>query len=639
MTMSPTTRQIAPLTVPDNRNEQFRRRIPTPVWVDRSVALGAGFAGMGYLGWRGGDTLAGTDLLLSIPLFLAEIALWLSFGAMVRRAWRRPVLPQLGTNEVIDLTPTAQSVDVFITTLNDSEDAVRMTLISCHALDRPHRVWILDDGGRPEIATLAADHGAEYVHRAEGTGARAGNINNALHMSEADLVLLLRAGDVAFPDLLSYAIPLLSTSTGETSKTAGVIAAAIERDVERGHWDIETTDTAVINPSLNQMDAAIWSESPALFRREVLLEVGGMVTDSVTTEYATTLALWDQGYCLRTSELTLSEVPGAANLTAELALRDRWSRGRMQSLRSEHSPLAPGLTSSQRAAALGQFGPMLGSLARMTIITVAVVSMLGTTLPINAPVGIIALAWAGAAVFRTAARWLLSDGRITPFAETEHELSFLGVHVRSIGTLITGRPVKYRFAPRDGLDPSASDMLARVPALVASTMALVGALIFGLVQFIQGSAALPTTEHAALLTAGFAILLPTGAAASGWVTRRERRISRRNTVEIATRIDGSVCRVIDLVADGVGVESGNHLAPDSEVTVSLRLPDPAGVHHDLELRATVRWATPFGDDVCRAGLEFIDLRPIHRDRLVEFASVTVPFGRIGRLPETTAAAI
>ncbi len=639
MTSSPFNRQTVPLTVPDNRNEQFRRRIPTPVWVDRMVSIGALIGGVAYLGWRGGDTLSDTDLLLSMPLFLAEVVLWLSFGAVVRRAWRRPVPVPAHSGEIAEIAPVVQSVDVLITTLNDSEDAVRISLISCHSLDRPHRVWILDDGGRSEIAALAADHGAEYIHRDNAAGARAGNINNALPLSDADLVLLLRAGDVAFPDLLSYAIPLLASPDVGESATAGVIAAAVERDAERGHWDIETTDTAVVNPSLNQMDAAIWNEGPALFRRALLVELGGLVTDTVTTELATTLALWDQGYCVRTSEITLSEVPGAANLTAELALRDRWARGRMQTLRSSHSPLSSGFSSAQRAAVLGQFGPMLGSVARITIVGVAVVAILSSSVPVNASVGVVAVAWAAAAAVRATARWLLSDGRITPFADTHHELAFLGVHLRSLGTLISGRPAKYRFAPRDGLDPSAKDMLARVPALVVSMVALAAAMVFGVEQFVQDTNALPRNEHAALLIAGFAILVPTVVATSGWVTHRERRIYQRQTVEIATRIDGNVCRVLDLVADGLGIESGTQLAPDSVVTVALRLPDPAGVHHELSLRATVRWSTSHADGMCHAGLEFVDLRPIHRDRLVEFSSVTVPYGRIGRLPETTATVI
>ncbi len=64
------------------------------------------------------------------------------------------------------------------------------------------KVWILDDGPSREIEAIAAWHGATYVTRADRSGAKAGNINNALRLARGDFVVIFDADHAPLPSFL-----------------------------------------------------------------------------------------------------------------------------------------------------------------------------------------------------------------------------------------------------------------------------------------------------------------------------------------------------------------------------------------------------------------------------------------------------
>src|SRR5260221_2195246 len=93
------------------------------------------------------------------------------------RPLRRPPLPLLGDREK---WPT---VDGFIPTYNEPLSVVRATVLGALALDYPAdkcKVFLLDDGRRPEFAEFASQVGAGYITRDNNEHAKAGNINHAL---------------------------------------------------------------------------------------------------------------------------------------------------------------------------------------------------------------------------------------------------------------------------------------------------------------------------------------------------------------------------------------------------------------------------------------------------------------------------
>jgi cellulose synthase (UDP-forming) len=75
-------------------------------------------------------------------------------------------------------------------------------------IDHPDlRVWVLDDGARDWVRTMAEDLGALYLCRVNGKHAKAGNVNNGLQQylsigRRLEFILLLDADFIASRQIL-----------------------------------------------------------------------------------------------------------------------------------------------------------------------------------------------------------------------------------------------------------------------------------------------------------------------------------------------------------------------------------------------------------------------------------------------------
>lgn len=104
------------------------------------------------------------------------------------------------------------SVDVFITTINEPIEIIKRTAIACKSLDWPTdklNVYILDDGGRKEVKQLAEKLSCNYITRQDTKGAKAGNINNALKLTNGEFIFLLDVDHTPVRSYLKETIPFL----------------------------------------------------------------------------------------------------------------------------------------------------------------------------------------------------------------------------------------------------------------------------------------------------------------------------------------------------------------------------------------------------------------------------------------------
>src|SRR5215203_3632732 len=128
-----------------------------------------------YISWRYLHSINWSYWPIALALLAAEsysyLDAWL-FGLGIWRLKIRTVAPAA----IPDAT-----VDVFITCYNEPVELVRGTAIAAHAIDWPHRTFILDDGRLPEMEAMAAEAGVEYITRdsvwqGKDRHAKAGNL-------------------------------------------------------------------------------------------------------------------------------------------------------------------------------------------------------------------------------------------------------------------------------------------------------------------------------------------------------------------------------------------------------------------------------------------------------------------------------
>ncbi len=245
------------------------------IMIFRVLAVGALALGLYYLPWRYTSSMNTHALWFAIPLVLAETYSFLDLLLFILMMWKPPRrIPP-------DPIPQA-SVDVFITTYNEPPELLRLTAEAALRIDWPRlKVYVLDDGQRPEIRAMAAQIGCRYLTRGgEWTGkprhAKAGNINSALMQTRSEFILILDADQIPAPQIIRRTIGYF-----RDPRLAFVQTPQYFYNLPPG--DPFGSDAPLFYGPIMQgkdgWDAAFFCGSNAILRREALLQLG--LTDYV----------------------------------------------------------------------------------------------------------------------------------------------------------------------------------------------------------------------------------------------------------------------------------------------------------------------------------------------------------------------
>jgi cellulose synthase (UDP-forming) len=294
-----------------------------------------------------------TDAVLGMVLVGAELyAFVMLFLGYFQGAWpleRKPIsLPA-------DLTRWP-SVDIFIPTYNEPLSVVAPTVLAARAIDWPHdklKVYILDDGCRPEFRAFAADVGVEYFERIESDHAKAGNINKALGKTHGEFVLILDCDHVPTRSILQVGMGwLLRDSKLALVQTPHHFYSPdpFERNLQT--FRIQPNEGELfyrlIQRGNDLWNATFFCGSCAMIRRTALEAVGGIAVETVTEDAHTALRMQRRGY--RTAYIDVAQIGGLAteSLSAHVGQRQRWARGMAQIFRIDNPFLGRGLSLGQR---------------------------------------------------------------------------------------------------------------------------------------------------------------------------------------------------------------------------------------------------------------------------------------------------
>ncbi len=233
--------------------------------------------GLFYLQWRWFDSLNMDQWWISVPLVVAEtysLVDGLLFGMAMWRSGHRRRPEALGR-------PT--TVDVLITTYNEPLDIVMRTARAARAISYPHKTYLLDDGNRGELQALAESEGFGYVTRSEEwvnrpLHAKAGNLNNALMVTEGEFLLILDADQIPDAHILDETLGYFNDPKMALVQTPQVFSNVESSDV------LGTQAPLFYGPIMRGKDgwnAAFFCGSNAVLRRDALMQlaVTGYVRD------------------------------------------------------------------------------------------------------------------------------------------------------------------------------------------------------------------------------------------------------------------------------------------------------------------------------------------------------------------------
>lgn len=341
-----------------NRGRRQRPRRSTAGWADllgppavessRSALVArvggviALFSILGYVTWRIAYTIPtpGPDAAAAILLITFEAVPAIGMIFRLITLWNIDSSAPAPVQEA----PGGLRVAVLIPTYDEPAEVIVPTIAAACALEPAHQTWVLDDGDRPWVREICDAYGARYVARPVHDHAKAGNLNHALALMEAEA-----AAGAAPIDLIATLdcdhVPLehfLTSTLGWFADPTIALVQAPQSFYNSGAFDDDGINGEqglffnVMMAARNHPESGpFWCGSTAVLRTKALHEIGGVATQTIVEDMHTTLGLVKAGWRTVYHHQTLAV--GLAPATAEqyLLQRKRWGLGVMQVLIKE----------------------------------------------------------------------------------------------------------------------------------------------------------------------------------------------------------------------------------------------------------------------------------------------------------------
>lgn len=537
-------------------------------------------ASLRYMCWRLSDTLdfdTWQDAVFGYGLVLAELyaLLVLVFG-YVQTAWPLQRKPQLLQQ------PPAQwpTVDIFIPTYNEALSIVKLVVLAAQALDWPEgklRVHVLDDGRREEFKVFCQQIGVNYITRDNNQHAKAGNINEALTVTDGEFIAIFDADHVPTRSFLQITLgwffkdpnlALLQTPHFFYS------ADPFEKNLDtfRSVPNEGELFYGLVQDGNDLWNAAFFCGSCAVMRRTHLLEVGGIATETVTEDAHTALKLNRRGF--NTAYLAIPQAAGLAteSLSRHIRQRIRWARGMAQIFRIDNPLFGKGLNLGQRICYLNAMMHFFYSLPRLVFLTAPLAYLIFDAQIFHAS-ALMVMVYVLPHIFHSSLTNSSIQGRFRHSFWNEVYESVLAWYIMRPVLLALINPSSGQFNVTDKggtIDKDYFDWKLARPYIVLLTLNMIG-LVTGVVKLIVSDSAELTTLLINLTWTLYNIIIVSAAVAvarESSQVRSEPRVPADLPVRVY-REDGTSfdCKTQDFSQNGVGLT----LPPQVELSTNEKL--------------------------------------------------------------------
>jgi cellulose synthase (UDP-forming) len=615
---------------------RFFDRHPVPL---RAFALCALLWGVGYLIWRFGWSSEGANPVLFAMLLATEVyGLW-ALGTLAWYSWsRRPAVRPPAT--------PGREVDVYVCTYDEPFEVVAATLAGCRALTYPHTTYLLDDGRRPEMEELAQTAGAVYLTRPDNSHAKAGNINAALPRTGGELVLMLDADHVPMPDALDAMVGYFDDERVALVQSPHDFFNhdSVQHYVVGRHE--QSLFYRVVCPGKDRHGAAYWCGSAAVLRREALLEIGGVATETIAEDFHTTIRMQRNGWTSRYHDEVLVQGLAPHDLDGYLLQRDRWARGNLAVFTLPESPLrASTLRPLQRLSYFVSLAAYLAPPMRLLLLATLGAVLWTGALPMKISVLALAALWLPAVSLNLLAGSALTRGYMKIGETAHYELLTMEIYTRALHCVVRPGHTAFKVTPKQGADGGGLAAVGKLHLVIVAAVVLAGGTAMRLLD-LAGIGPLPDMPGIA------AVIVPLlGLIELRRVLRTLLAVGRRQQRRQVYRFQGEApahCfaaeghvggQLVDASAAGVGLVLDAPVAVGERPAVLLELEDASGDAHEVAAQVEIRSCRESeGRYLVGATIEEMD--PSSRMRLMEWCYVVCSHERLrGHRPAATAAEI
>ena len=575
-----------------------------------------------YMVWRALYTIPTDDvnsMIIGWIVYLAELYGLCQFCFFTYQSWSP-------TNRQPAPITNYPSVDIMVTVVDEPLSLLRQTLVGCLAQEYPKdrfKVHVLDDGHRLEAKKLATALGCGYLRRPDRPRhAKAGNLNNALRLTDGDLIAVFDVDHVPARTFLKETVGFFDDPKVAIVQTPHHFynPDIFQRNLRVG--DLVKNEQALFFRSLqagrDSHNSAFFAGSGGLFRRQPLEEIGGFQTQTITEDIHTSMNLHAKGYrsCYLNRVLSAGLMP--ETFEGYLKQRKRWAMGCIQILLRDNPLTKRGLTVPQRLDYFGSIFYFFFGLPRVICLIAPLSSLLFHTPPIQANVLQLSLFFfsfyaASALVMRPVSR-----GSRNPFWSDIYELAMcFALSAVAFKALISPRKERaFEVTPKGQRVKrnTFAELTLAWPHLIIFGL-LAGGLVLGIQSFRHGTGdpGLPVS----IFWGSVNLLLLTIAmfvASEQTQGRQAFRLHRDFVSELFADDSSVAARILNINEHGVAL-SLEHPVFTTRDTVTLLLTSSQGTIVRLAGRIIRQERLPSGG--VGAGLQFLELDDATREVLVD----------------------
>jgi cellulose synthase (UDP-forming) len=261
----------------------------------------------------------------------------------------KPALPDIKeTREKLISGAEPASIAVFITVAGEPIEVVTKTIKAALEMDIAHRTVVLDDGASEQLRIATEALGAEYITRPNKDRKKAGNINYALTQVKTDFFAILDCDHVPKKNFLSETLPYLVQDPKVAFVQSPQFFGNIETFVGGGSAESQEVFYRHIQSRKNPANAAFCVGTNVVFRRDAIMELGGIYDKSNSEDIWTAMKLHERGWkSLYVADvLAIGETPDTVD--SYFRQQTRWARGGFEILLQENPLFNPKLKFGQR---------------------------------------------------------------------------------------------------------------------------------------------------------------------------------------------------------------------------------------------------------------------------------------------------
>jgi cellulose synthase (UDP-forming) len=390
----------------------------------------------------------------------------------------------------------------------------------------------------------------------------------------------------------------------------------------------------VICSGKDRHGAAYWCGSAALLRRQALLDIGGVATETIAEDFHTTIRLQRDGWTSRYHDEVLVQGLAPHNLDGYLLQRDRWARGNLAVFTLPESPLrARELRPLQRLSYFVSLAAYLAPPMRLLLLLTLGLVLWTGELPMKISVLALAALWLPSVSLTLLAGSALSRGYMRIRETAHYELLTMEIYTRALRCIVRPGRTAFKVTPKQGSDGGGLGAVGKLHLVLFVAAFLGGGIVLRLLDLV-GPGMLPTLPGIAAIVVPLLALIELRR-----VLRTLFTIGRRSQRRQIYRFEGDApahCfsdgghvggSLVDASAAGVGLVLDAPLPLGSRPAVLLELEDARGEAHEIAAQVEVRSCRE-ADGRWLVGATIEEIDPASRMALMEWCYVVCSHERL-----------